>query len=232
LFPSADSGENQAKRPIDNNLGEQAKRPIDNNLGEQAKRPIDKKLSCPSGLELSRPFERLSVRNAFLRYAEIDLWRCPSDEALAKLALERGCRVSLDWSWEDCFHAILLQCVEPHLGQAVPTFLFDYPERLGALARCAERDYGRVAERFELYAGGLELCNGFHELNDPLEQRQRFLAEAALRAQLGRPAMPLDEGLLSALSELPDCAGNALGFERVLMLLLGAEHIQELLLLC
>ena len=100
---------------------------------------------------------------------------------------------------------------------------------MAALSRVKAGD-PRWAERFELYAGGLELANGFTELNDPVEQRARLLEEQALRRRLGRPALPLDEPFLAALARMPDAGGVAVGFDRLLMLLTGAPSIAEVLL--
>jgi lysyl-tRNA synthetase class 2 len=179
-------------------------------------------------LELQPPFERLPCREAFLRFAGFD--PLPLDaEALAQAARAAGVRVSPGSSWDDAFTQVLVELVEPGLGLARPVFLTEYPASQAALARLKPGD-PRVAERFELYAGGLELCNGFSELTDAREQRARFLEEQALRAHLGRAVFPLDERLLSALPSVPPAGGVAVGVERLLMLLLGAGSIAEVLL--
>lgn len=111
------------------------------------------------------------------------------------------------------------------------SFLFDYPSSQAALARCASDSQGRaIAERFEVYVGRLELANGFHELSDADEQRIRFESDLDVRRRQGKPLVPMDHSLVSALQfGLPDCAGVALGIERLLMVLCGAEHINEVL---
>jgi lysyl-tRNA synthetase class 2 len=119
--------------------------------------------------------------------------------------------------------------VEPELGLERPTFLIDWPASMAALSRL-KADDPRWAERFELYAGGLELANGFSELTDAGEQRARLLEEQALRRRLGRPVLPLDERFLAALPRMPDAGGVAVGFDRLLMLLTGAGAIGEVLL--
>ncbi|HTL93238.1 MAG TPA: amino acid--tRNA ligase-related protein, partial [Steroidobacteraceae bacterium] len=118
--------------------------------------------------------------------------------------------------------------VGPRLGCSALSFVHSYPASQAALARLDPSD-PRVAQRFELYCGGIELANGFHELACAAEQRARFEADNTRRRGLGLPAFPLDERLLAALRELPDCAGVALGFDRMLMLAAGASHIEAVL---
>lgn len=181
--------------------------------------------------DLAKPFERLTVRDAFQRYAGLDPFVDIDAEALAGAAHRAGLDVPEDWSWEDIFHFILLERVEPRLGVGRATILYDYPARLAALAK-TRRDQGDgesvdIAERFELYICGLELCNGFSELIDANEQRRRFESERDVRRELGLEVLAIDEGLLGALKRCPPCTGNALGIDRLLMLLLDAERIAE-----
>lgn len=161
-------------------------------------------------VDLSGPFERLPVAEAFARYAGV-----PPDEALA-----------LASSDETRFFRLLVDEVEPSLAREPrPVFLVDYPAPFASLARLKPGD-ARVCERFELYAGGVELCNGFGELTDPREQRARFERDQRERAQAGKPVYPIDERFLAALEEgMPPAAGNALGVDRLLALCLGAEEI-------
>ncbi|MEZ5594291.1 MAG: EF-P lysine aminoacylase EpmA [Gammaproteobacteria bacterium] len=125
---------------------------------------------------------------------------------------------------------LLTHCIEPQLNPAQLTFIYDYPASQAALARI-RADEPPIAERFELYWGGVELANGFHELNDPAEQRRRFEADNHIRAQRGLPLMPLDEPLLAALSCLPDCAGVALGLDRLLMVMTGKTRLADVITL-
>ena len=156
-------------------------------------------------IELTGDWQRLTVAEAFQRYAP-----CSVEEALVL----------------DRFDQLLVEYVEPHLGFPSPCFLYDYPASLGALARLSPDD-PTVAERFELYVAGLELANGFSELVDPLEQRQRFLAEHELIHGQGRDPGPLPGPFLAELAAMPQAAGIALGVDRLVMLLTGASGIDQ-----
>jgi elongation factor P--(R)-beta-lysine ligase len=182
-------------------------------------------------LDLAAPFERLTVQEAFARHAGVDLAACRGQgDRLRAAARAAGHEAGPDGEpFEDAFFRLMLGAVEPRLGATRPTFLLDWPASMAALSRVKAGD-PRWAERFELYAGGLELANGFTELNDPVEQRARLLDEQAQRRRLGRPALPLDEPFLAALARMPDAGGVAVGFDRLLMLLTGAPSIAEVLL--
>lgn len=164
---------------------------------------------CPegqlAGADLTSPWERLTVADAFARYGSLSL-----DEALVT---ER-------------FDEIIALEIEPRLGQERPTFLLDYPAGHAALAR-RKPDNPHVAERFELYIGGVELANAFSELTDPDEQRRRFEQEEAERRRLGKTPYPTPEKFLRELALLPDAAGIALGVDRLVMLLTGAQTIDD-----
>ncbi len=166
--------------------------------------------------------ERLSVREAFLRYAGVDIFAHDLAEACAR----HGLRVAADDSWSDLFSRLLCEKVEPHLGLGRPTILCDYPASEAALARLSPDD-PRVAERFELYACGVELANAFGELTDRHEQRRRFEEDMALKAQIYGESYPLDEDFLSALPYMEPTSGAALGFDRVMMLTCGADNIED-----
>jgi len=182
-------------------------------------------------VSLSPPFERLTCEEAFRRHAGIDLGACLGDgEALRRAALAAGHDGGPGGEpFEDVFFRVMLAAVEPGLGQGRPTYLTAWPASMAALARLDASD-PRWADRFELYAGGLELANGFHELNDAAEQRRRLVAEQEERRRLGRPALPLDEAFLGAVGRMPQAGGVAVGLDRLLMLLSGAESIEEVLL--
>jgi elongation factor P--(R)-beta-lysine ligase len=182
-------------------------------------------------IELGAPFERLTVQEAFRRHAGVDLGACGGDgAALRAAARAAGHDGGRDGEpFDDAFFRLMLDAVEPRLGLTRPTYLTDWPASMAALSR-VKADDPRWAERFELYAGGLELANGFSELTDAAEQRARLLEERALRERLGRPALPLDEAFLAALPRMPAAGGVAVGFDRLLMLLTGAASIEEVLL--
>ncbi|HEY6477032.1 MAG TPA: amino acid--tRNA ligase-related protein, partial [Polyangia bacterium] len=149
-----------------------------------------------------------------------------SPEALRAAAVKAGVAVGTAIAWDDVFYQVFLDRIEPVLARSGPTFVFDWPAPLGALARPHPSD-PRVVERFELYARGLELANAFGELTDPVEQRRRFEAESGVRAARGKAVYPIDEALLEALPRMPPTAGIALGLDRLIMLALGAGDISD-----
>lgn len=178
-------------------------------------------------LDLEGPFERLTVREAFGRYAGVDPWMHSTADALRLAARGRGLAVPTESpDWDDVFFQIFLNEVEPKLGLTRPTFLWGWPASQAALSRLDPSDPS-TALRFELFAGGFELANAFDELIDPVEQRARFEAESAARRALGKAVYPIDEALLSALGQMKPTAGIALGLDRLVMLLTGADHIAD-----
>lgn len=171
--------------------------------------------------------EVLSVAEAFRRYCGADVLASVGDAE--RLAADAGVSLRAGEEWEDLFFRIMLGTIEPHLGREKPTFLTDWPAPLAALAR-RRADDPRVAERFELYVCGMELANAFVELTDPVEQRARFAHDRARRRALyGRQDWPLDEELIAAVGRMPDCAGIALGFDRLVMIAAGAARITDVL---
>lgn len=154
---------------------------------------------------ISEPWERLSVSEAFSRYSAMTVAE----------ALET-----------DLFDEVMVRDIEPRLGFGKPTFIYDYPAERGALARIRE-DNPAVAERFELYIGGLELANAFSELTDAQEQRDRFVQESAFRESMNRTTYPLPEKFLDELSDMPPSAGIALGVDRLVMVLLDLSSIDD-----
>ena len=177
-------------------------------------------------LDLSAPFQRTTIRELVWRHAGFELRGDETAEELRARALAAGVAVAEGAAWDDVFFQIYLDLVEPHLGRGRPTFVLDWPLPLGALARRHPAD-PRLVERFELYAGGLELVNAFGELIDPVEQRARFVEEQAVRRARGKAVYPIDEKLLEALGRMPPTVGAALGFDRLLMLVLGAREIRD-----
>lgn len=172
--------------------------------------------------------ERLSYREVFLRELALDPFAATVGE-LARAAAPLGLSTGLPLERDGYLELLMGGLIGPRLGRDRLTFVYGYPASQAALARLDPAD-PRAAQRFELYAGGIELANGFHELSAAPEQRARFEADNAARRRAGLPVYPLDERLLAALGHgLPDCAGVALGFDRLLMLATGASHIQEVL---
>jgi lysyl-tRNA synthetase class 2 len=156
-------------------------------------------------IQIDPPWERISVHDAFRRFSS---WT-PED------ALEA-----------DCFDEVMVRDLEPRLGMVQPTFLYDYPTPLAALARRKSSD-PRIAERFELYVGGVELANGFSELIDPKEQKERFHDEEQRRRKVGKPGYPWPHKFLEMLEHLPPCAGIALGVDRLAMIFSDAGEIDD-----
>jgi lysyl-tRNA synthetase class 2 len=178
--------------------------------------------------------DRLTVAQAFTHHAGIDLLATLSPQgegdgdALRLRARRGGIDVADDDDWSDIFAKILTLRVEPRLGLDRPCILYEYPVCEAALARISPRD-GRVAERFELYACGVELANGFGELTDPVQQRARFETEMAKKQRVYGKRYPLDEDFLAALANMPPASGVALGFDRLVMLATGAPNIDSVL---
>jgi len=172
-------------------------------------------------------FQRLTVADAFRQWAGADVLGTAGDpSALAKSA---GADLRNGEDWEDLFFRLFLDRVEPELGRAGPTFLTDWPAAQAALAKRDPAD-PRVALRFELFLGGIELANAFEELTDPAEQAARFRADRARREALYGPSWPTDDGLLAALRHgMPPASGIALGFDRLAMLASGAQRIEQVL---
>ncbi|WP_192179544.1 EF-P lysine aminoacylase EpmA [Mesorhizobium amorphae] len=178
--------------------------------------------------------ERLSVADAFSRYAGIDLLTTvaadgSTDREMLQAALvQAGLRTAEDDNWADLFSRVMVEKVEPALGQGRATILYGYPISEAALARPSAAD-PRVAERFELYCCGVELANAFGELTDPAEQRRRFAAEMDEKERVYGERYPLDEDFLSALAIMPQASGSALGFDRLVMLATGALRIDDVI---
>lgn len=178
--------------------------------------------------------ERLTVADAFALHAGVELMPALSPEgegdrnALATKARRAGLAIADDDTWSDIFSKLLVAFVEPKLGIGRPTILYEYPRCEAALARACVHD-PRVAERFELYACGVELANGFGELTDAAEQRTRFEREMDEKARVYGERYPLDEDFLAALAMMPEASGVALGFDRLAMLATGARKLDDVL---
>ncbi len=180
-------------------------------------------------------WEYLTVAEAFRRDAGIDLLAtapdplAPDAGRLRAEAARIGVFTNPADTWEDVFFRIFLARIEGGLGIGAPTVLYDYPASMAALSRLKPDD-PRLAERFELYAAGLELANAFSELTDAAEQQRRFEADVARKRELFGSAYPIDADFIAALDHgLPDCAGIALGVDRLVMLATGAGRIEDVL---
>ncbi len=176
--------------------------------------------------------ERLTVAEAFGRFAGIDLLATlpdgqPDREGLARAARATGIRIGDDDRWGDIFSRVLVETIEGNLGIGRPTILDQYPAVQAALARPAQDR--RVAERFELYACGVELANGFGELTVAIEQRRRLEQEMAEKERVYGERYPIDEDFLAALAAMPQACGIALGLDRLIMLATGASRIDQVL---
>jgi elongation factor P--(R)-beta-lysine ligase len=177
--------------------------------------------------------ERITVAEAFARHAGVDLLATlrggEGDRALiAAQAAKAGVAIADDDGWGDIVSRILAEKIEPHLGNGRATILYEYPLPQAALARRKPRS-DTVAERFELYACGVELANAFGELTDVAEQRKRFTAAMDEKERIHRERYPVDEDFLDALGHMPPACGIALGFDRLVMLASGAQRIEQVI---
>ena len=180
-------------------------------------------------------WERITVADAFKKYAGIDIMATldknplvlPKPDKLKDLAEKKGMWCGQNDSWEDIFFRIMMEKIENKLGHHVPTILYDYPTCLGALARQKPNDES-VCERFEAYICGVELCNAFSELTDVAEQRRRFEADSRMKKQLYGYTYSIDEDFMEALEfGMEQASGNALGVDRLIMLITGADDIRD-----
>lgn len=176
------------------------------------------------------PSARETYANAFERWVGIDPHGAGAEDLKSRAeALGHHAVSSSRFSREDWLHLLMAEAIEPHLGIERPHFVYDFPLELKALARVRKGADGEpdVAERFEVFFQGMELANGYHELTDASEQRERFLADLESRRALGRPEVSLDERMIAALERgLPPCAGVALGFDRLVMIAANAASIR------
>jgi len=173
--------------------------------------------------------ERLTLAAAFERHCGLDLAALLDDrDAMAEATAGLGITVAADDGWSDLFSKIVVTSIEPALGEGRLTVLCEYPISEAALARPCPAD-PRFAERFELYACGVELANGFGELTDAAEQRRRFEAEMDLKQTLYGERYPIDDDFLAALALMPPASGVALGFERLALLATGGRDINDMI---
>jgi len=181
-------------------------------------------------IDFSRPWKRLSVKTAFSNFAHIDFEEFLDLKKARAIAKSRGYVVAGSTTWEEIYNQIFLNEVEPHINMAKPVFLYDFPKAVGALAK-TKKDDPRFVERFELYIAGLELADCYTELTDWKEQKMRFDDQLKEIKRLGKTPYVYDHDFISALKAgLPDCAGIAVGIDRLLMLLLNSTDIKDTML--
>ncbi|MCX6781784.1 MAG: EF-P lysine aminoacylase EpmA [Candidatus Magasanikbacteria bacterium] len=174
-------------------------------------------------------WERLSMREVWKKYSDVELNDYLTSEKMAELVKARGYAVEEKEAFEDLFYKIFLNEIEPKLGMQKPIMIYDYPEQMTSLSRLSKND-PRYAERFELYIAGLEMANAFGELTDAVEQKKRLEADREKRAQMGKETWPVDSDFISALeSGIPNAGGIALGVDRMIMLFTGAKDINEVI---
>lgn len=179
-------------------------------------------------LRIADSFRRMTVAEAWKQYLDVDLNLLLEDrEAISNLARSLDQPVDESDTWDDIYFKIFLTKIEPKVAEE-PTFLYRYPVSMAALAKRSADD-DRYADRVELYVNGLELANGFAELSDPIEQRKRFEEERALRASLGKETWDIDEKFLADLPKMGEGVGIALGVDRLVMLLTGADSINDVI---
>jgi len=180
-------------------------------------------------IDISAPWERITVAEAFHKYAQVNLIEALDFKHMAKIAAKKGYRVEPENSWEELFDQIFLNEIEPKLGRGKPTIIYEYPASFAALARTKPGD-PRFAERFEFYIGGLELGDAYSELTDWKEQQERFEREITEIKRLGKTVYDYDSDFIEALKVgLPQCSGIAVGLDRLVMLFADAKNIQDVL---
>lgn len=181
-------------------------------------------------VDISRPFKKISVMDAFENWAGIDRKNFFETKALLAGALKKGYKKNGKDSWEEIYNWLYVSQVEPKLGIGSPAFIYDFPAQFAPLAK-TKKDDPRLKERFELYLFGIELADAYNELNDWREQKNQFEKEKKLRKKNGAINYPADDDFIEALkSGLPDCSGVALGMDRLIMILLGADSIHQVML--
>ncbi len=181
-------------------------------------------------VDLSSPWERISIVEAFKKYAGLDLDRMPDAASMVEAARKKGYRVGAKDTWDDLFYQIYLNEIEHHLGRGKPTIIYDYPASLAALSK-KKKDNPAYAERFEFYIEGLELGDAYTELTDWKEQVARFESEVAEQKRLGKLVHPVDTDFIDALKAgMPEAGGIAVGVDRLIMLFADATNIADTLL--
>ena len=181
-------------------------------------------------IDLKTPWEKVTIKELFRQKVKINIGENLSTELLKKAATACGIKFTSNDDWESLFFRIFLEKIEPLLGREKPTFVLDYPIQMGQMAK-RKRENPKWVERVELYIGGIELANGYTELLDPDEQKERFKKEQKQRTVSENSTYPIDTELISALKMgIPPSAGIALGIDRLVMLFTDKQNIQDVLL--
>lgn len=171
-----------------------------------------------------RDFDRVAIRDLLLDY-KVNLQSLEDREELLDKLKDR-IQINESDSYEDIFFKFFLTYIEPHIGSEHPVFLYDYPPSMSSMAKISIKNGIRVAERYELYFNRIEICNGFTELNDPVEQEERLKMDLIKKGIKGAP----DKVFIAAIKNLPPCSGNAVGLDRLLMVLLNLKSIKDIIL--
>lgn len=180
-------------------------------------------------VDIEKPWERISIREAFSRYAYVNFDEFIDPDIARGMVLSKGYKVEPTTTWEQMYNQIFLNEVEPHLGKTKATILYDFPSSMAALAKVKSSDH-RFAERFEFYIAGLELGDCYSELTDWAEQERRFIEETSEIRRLGKTAYDYDHDFIEALKAgLPECSGIAVGVDRLVMLLTDSADIHDIL---
>lgn len=180
-----------------------------------------------STIDVSTPWPRVKVKDLFQEYADIDVATFEDEQKFREAVKAKGYGIDENSSYEDLFFSVFMNEIEPKLGFDTPIIVCEYPASMAALAKRIDDQY---AERFEVYIAGVELCNAFTELNDPQEQRARLEEEHAERLKMGKTDYPVDQSFVSALEfGMPPSGGNALGVDRLAMLLTDTHDIRDII---
>lgn len=180
-------------------------------------------------IDVSAPWERLTIVEAFEKYAKVDFIQFLDEVTAKKIAKKKGYSVEPKTTWEELYNQIFLNEIEPRLGHGKPTILYEFPGSMAALAKTKASD-PRFAERFEFYIAGLELGDCYSELTDWKEQEERFKREIGEIKRLGKTVYDYDHDFIEALKVgLPTCSGIAVGVDRLVMLFADATDIADTL---
>src|SRR3990167_4096160 len=176
----------------------------------------------------TNPAEKISYQNLFLKFLNFDFFKITLND-LKKIIVQNHIEINLDHvDFDMALQILLTHLIEPHLGFENPLFLYDFPVSQCTLAKIRE-DVFPVAERFELYINGIEIANGFHELTDSIEQQNRFEKDQSARIKNKKFVPSIDQNLIEALNFLPNCAGVAIGLDRILMILSKTNDIRDVI---